>query len=62
MAKVSFQMSNVQHKESFIVALIPHIHVSLMQQKRTSHSEALDLAMKLEASLVGETSAGMMQI
>ena len=30
--KVSFQMSDVQHKEWFIVALLPHIRVTLMQQ------------------------------
>ena len=31
MAKVSFQMSNVQHKEWFISALFPHIRTLLMQ-------------------------------
>ena len=33
MAKVSFQMSDVQHKEWFIVALLPHFRGPLMQQK-----------------------------
>ena len=33
MAKVSFQMSYVQHKEWFIAALLPHIGGPLMQQK-----------------------------
>ena len=32
MAKVSFQMSDVQHKEWFIVVLLPHIQGPLMQQ------------------------------
>ena len=30
MAKVSFQMSYVQHKEWFIVSLLPHIRMLLM--------------------------------
>ena len=33
-----------------------------MQQNIVSQSEALDLAMKLEASLVGEIGARIMQI
>ena len=47
MAKVSFQMSNVQHKEWFIAALLEHIRGLLMQQKIESQTEALELAMKL---------------
>ena len=31
MAKVSFQMSDVQKKEWFITTLLPHIHTLLMQ-------------------------------
>ena len=31
MAQVSFQMSDVQHKEWFIAALVPHIRQPLMQ-------------------------------
>ena len=38
MAKVSFQMSDVQHKEWFIVALLPHIQGPLMQQKIESQT------------------------
>ena len=33
MAKVSFQMLDVQHKEWFIFVLLPHIRGPLMQQK-----------------------------
>ena len=33
MARVSFQMSDVQHKEWFIAVLVPHIRQTLMQQK-----------------------------
>ena len=33
MAKVSFHVSDFQHKQWFIVVLLPHIRVPLMQQK-----------------------------
>ena len=59
MAKVSFQMSDVQHKEWFIAALLPHIRGSLMQQNIESQMEALELEMKLEASPIGEGVTGM---
>ena len=55
-------MSNVQNKEWFIAALVPHIRQPLMQQKILMQSEALEIAMKLEASPVGETTVGMNQI
>ena len=59
---VIFDMSDVQHKKWFIVALIPHIQHTLMQQKIATQSEALEIAMKFEASPVGETVVGMNQI
>ena len=60
MAKVSFQMLDVHHKEWFIATLLPHIWIPLMQQKIVSQTKALELAMKLESSPVRETGAGMM--
>ena len=60
--EVSFQMSNVLHKQWLIYTMLPYFCVLLMQQKILSQSEALELAMKLEDSLVGEIGAGMMQI
>ena len=62
MTWVNFDMSDVQHKEWFIVALVPHIRHPLMKQKIATQTEALEIAMKLEASLVGETVVGMNQI
>ena len=47
-------MLDVQHKEWFIVAMLSHIRVPLMQQNIVSQSKALELAMKLEASSVVE--------
>ena len=42
--------------------MLPHIQIPLIKQNIVSHTEALEFAMKLESSLVGETSAGIMQI
>ena len=62
MDKVSFQMSDVQHKEWFISCLLPHIQMPLMQQKLVSLTKDLEIAMKLAASPVGDNGLGMMQI
>ena len=62
MTKVSFQMSDVQHKEWFIAAMLPHIQGPLMQQKIESQTEALELEMNLEASPIGDGAAGLVQI
>ena len=62
MAKVSFQMSDVQHKEWLIATFLPHIRGPLMQQKIESQTKALDLEMKLEASPIADGTAGMLQI
>ena len=52
----------MQHKDWFIATLLPHIQGPLMQQKIESQMEALELAMKLEASPIGDGVAGMVQI
>ena len=62
MARVIFSMSDVQHKEWFIAALVSHIQQPLMQQKIVTQSEALEIVMKLEASPIEESAVGMNQI
>ena len=62
MAKASFQMSNVQHKEWFIAALLPHIRGPLMHQKIAMQMEELELEMKLEDSPIGDGAIEMIQI
>ena len=59
LAQVSFVIAPQQHQEWFVAALLPHIRLSLMQQKITSQAEALEIAMKLEASPIAEASVGM---
>ena len=49
MARFSFYMSDVQHKECFIMALVLHIRIHLMQHNIATQSEALNIMLKLEA-------------
>ena len=55
-------MSDVQKKEWFITTLVSHIRQMLMQKKIVTQSEALEIAMKLEASPIGESAVGTDQI
>ena len=50
LGQVNFEFPPQQHQEWFIAALLPHIQLPLMQQKVTSQGEALEIAMRLEAS------------
>ena len=59
MAWVNFKMSDVEHKECFIAALVLNIRHSLILQNIATQSEALEILMKLEASPVGENAVGM---
>jgi hypothetical protein len=57
-----FQIPDEHNKEWFIVALLSHIRVPLMQQKIASQAEALEISMKLESAPMGESKLGMSQI
>lgn len=59
---LSFDIGPQQCKEWFIVVLLPHIKLPLMQQKVVDQAKALEVAMKLEASPLQEASVGMAQI
>ena len=59
--QVSFTIGPKQHKEWFITALLPHIRTPLMQQKVANQQEALEIAMKLETTPIGDNS-GIAQI
>ena len=62
LGQVNFEFPVQQHQEWFLVALLPHIRLPLMQQKVTSQSEALEIAMRLEASSMSESTLGMDQL
>jgi hypothetical protein len=53
MGKSNFQIPDKQHQEWFISRLLPHIRGPLIQQKVRLQPEALEIAMKLEASPIG---------
>ena len=55
-------MLDMKHKEWLISMLLPHIQAPLMQQNIVSQIEALELAMKLESSPIGDGGARTMQI
>ena len=59
MAKVSFEMSDVQHKELFIATLVLYIRIPLMQQNIATWTGDLEISMKLEASPFKEIGVGM---
>ena len=58
-AQGEFSHVYAQNKEWFIVALLPHTWVPLIQENIVSQYEVLELSTKLEASPVGETSTWM---
>ena len=61
MVRLTFQILDQQHREWFIPGLLPHVHFSLRQQKVVLQLEALEIAMKLEVSLVGD-GGGIAQV
>jgi hypothetical protein len=61
MCRLTFHICNQQHQEWFIAGLLPHIHKLLIQQKAASQSESSKIAVKLEASPIGDIG-GMVQV
>ena len=62
LGQVNFEFPPQQHQEWFVIALLPHIRLPLMQQKVTSQSEALEIVMKLEASSLSDSTMGIDQL
>jgi hypothetical protein len=60
--RLTFKIPGEQNKEWFIAALLPHIRFPLMQKNISSQAEALEIAMNLESSPMGESSSSMSQI
>jgi hypothetical protein len=61
MGRLNFQISGQHHQEWFIAGLLPHIRRPLIQQKVVSLHEALEIAMELESSHVGD-NGGMVYV
>lgn len=62
MDRLTFYILSQQHKEWFIVALLPHIRLPLVQQKVAIPAEALEESIRMESSLAGESSVWMAQV
>jgi hypothetical protein len=58
---MTFKIHDKEHQECFIAGILPHTRRSLIQQKVALQLEALEIAMKLESSPVGD-SGGMSQV
>jgi hypothetical protein len=48
--RLMFHIQDVQHREWFIVGLLPHIQVPLTQKKVTTQVEVVEIVMCLEAT------------
>lgn len=51
-------ITDAQHSDWYIAFLLPHLRVPLSQQKIGTQVEAVDITMRLEASLVQDTNVG----
>jgi hypothetical protein len=58
--RMNFEIPDQQNQEWFIVGILPHICRTLIQQKVALQPEAMEITMKLESSLIGD-SGGMTQ-
>jgi hypothetical protein len=60
---MTFQIQDAQHKEWFIVGLIPHIQILLTYKRMVTYVEVFKIVMCLEPTLGGaETSVGLAQV
>ena len=50
------------HREWFVALLLPHLRVALLQQKITTQTEALEIAMRLYKTPMQDPNMGVQQI
>lgn len=60
--EANMNLLDSQHRDWFIVALLPHLRIYLSQQKIGTQAEALEIAMRLHDSPIQDTSLGVQQI
>ena len=51
-----------QHNNWFIASLLPHLRIPMSHQKIAMQAEALEIAMRLDASPIHDTNLGVQQI
>lgn len=62
LSEANLQISHEQHRDWYITLPLPHLILSLSQQKTGSQVEQLEITMNLEASLIQDTNVGVQQI
>ena len=55
-------LSDSHHREWFLALLLPHLRVSLSQQKIGNQAEALEIAIRLHETPIQEASLRVQQI
>jgi len=61
--RLAFLIQVVKHRELFILGLLRHIQVSITQKKVMNQAEAVEIMIRLEATLGGaETLTGLVQV
>jgi len=60
--EANMQITDGQHCEWFIASLLPHLRISLSQQKIGTQAEALEIMMRLHATPMKDATLGVQQI
>ena len=57
--KANINLTDGQHCEWFVASLLPHLRVSLSQQKIGTQVEALEIAMRLHETPIQDATLGV---
>lgn len=59
--KANMNIIDGKHSEWFVALLLPHLRVSLSQQKIGAQMEALEIAMRLHETPIQDNALGVQQ-
>ena len=57
--EANMNLTEGQHREWFVSSLLPHLRVSLSQQKITTQAKALEIAMRLHETIMQDPNMGV---
>jgi len=60
--EANMNLMDGQHCEWFVASLLPHLRVSLSQQKIGTQTKAMDIAMRLHETTIQDAALGVQQI
>lgn len=60
--EANMNLTDGQHREWFVVALLPHLRVALSQQKIGTQAEALEIVITLHETPMLDANLGVQQI